>query len=258
MRLTDRRRYDMLVRVKAFGAEHAAQFPASSVGGKLFVDLAAAVDQLTAQVSSEVQGHNTASDWAQSKAAARQKLRAALDAIDATARTMSLDMSGLEGKFHAPLGRNDHALVIAARQFVDAAGPLAAGFVAHGLPPTFVADLQAALEAFEQSAEDHLGGQNVHIAARASMTSAMKSANDVLQRLDTVVPNTLRANPGILALWNSARHVERVTRAAAGATAAKRQPNPRPAAAPAVPSGATAPDAVHSVTAVSAVSTSRA
>jgi hypothetical protein len=210
MNTLDIHRYTMLVRVREFGAAHGDAFPAGSVGGQMFAAVSTAVDQLSTYVTTQAAGHGAAREGTISKAVAREAVHEALDAIGRTARALALDTPGLEGKFRVPSSRNDHELATAARTFGQDAAPLEAKFTAHGLPATFLADLQAALDTFERAAQEHFSARETHVAARAGIGTAIESAFLALARLDAIVPNILRDKPTMLAAWTSARHVERV------------------------------------------------
>src|SRR5262249_31514495 len=114
------------------------------------------------------------------------------------------------------------------------AAPLKAEFIAHGLPRTFLADLQAALDAFERATQNRLAARETRAAAQAGIGTAMDSALAALTRLDAIVRNLLRDEPMLLATWTSPRHAARV-RTGGDAT-------PAAPATPAVPAPPT-PDA---------------
>jgi len=209
MRTIDKRRYDMLVRVSAFGAAHRDLFPASALGGRIFAALGSAVHELSAYVTTEASGQSDAREGALSKSAARASLRGALEDIGRTARALALDTPGLGGKFRLPGGRNDHDLATSARMFIADAAPLGAAFVSHGLPSTFLADLRTRLVAFERATRDHVAARETHIVANAGIHEAIQSAQTALKRLDAIVPNRLRDNASLRAAWASARRVAR-------------------------------------------------
>jgi hypothetical protein len=208
MKTIDIHRYRMLLRVREFGAVHRDLFPAVGAAGRLFAAVSNTVDQLSACMTTEASGQGAAREGAISKAAARQALWQALDAITRTAR--AIDTPGLAGKFHMPSARNDHELVTAARSFARHAAPLKAPFLAHGLRRTFLTDLQAVLEAFERATQDRLAARETSAAAKAGIEAALESALLALTRLDAIVLNMLRDRPTLLAEWNRARRVARV------------------------------------------------
>jgi len=240
MRRFDIHRYDMLVRVNAFGAAHRDLFPANAFGGRTFTALGTAVRQMNGYLTSEGSGHGAAREGALSKAAARAALRDALESVARTARALALDTPGLEGKFRMPARFNDHDLATAARVFVADATPLAVGFITHGLPKSFLADLRAQLDAFERAAQAHMAARETRAAARAGIESALEDALTIHQRLDAVVPNRLRDNPTVYAAWTTARRMARVRTVAGPVTPVPSPavPPPPPVTAPAAAAGA--------------------
>jgi hypothetical protein len=230
MKRFDIHRYDMLLRVSAFGATHRDLFPASALGGRMFTALAAAVRQLNGYVTAEASGDGATREGAISKAAAREALRQTLVPIAGTARALALDTPGLEGKFRLRKRCSDHDLAITARTFVADGGALSRHFVEHGMPGSFVADLRGKLDAFERSARDHAAAAETRVIARAGIESAMEAALTALQRLDAVVPNRLHDNPTLHAAWTSARRVTRMR-----VTPVVTAPTLPPASVPAVP-----------------------
>ena len=237
MRTIDIHRYSMLVRVREFGAANRELFPAAGAAGQLFTAVSKAVDQLRACMVTEASGHSAARDSAMSKAAARRALWEALDAITRTAR--ALDTPGLGGKFRMSSARNDHELATSAGLFRRYAAPLKAQFLAHGLPRTFLADLQAALDAFQRATQDRLTARETSAAAKADIGSSLDAALHALTRLDAIVANTLRDKPALVAVWTRARRVAKVR--ASAATRAAAPADPTPATPGPVPS--TTPDA---------------
>ena len=237
MKTFDVRRYDMLVRVKEFGAAHADLFPADTLGGQSFARLAASVDRLTAGAGSESSGRTEARQGGAAKAQARAALRTALEAIARTARGLAVATPDVAGRFPPPGRSSDHQLVTTARRVAADAASYAAGLVAHGLPSTFVADLGTAIDAFEHARSTRTAATETHVAARASIRAAMDGALAALPQVDAIVENRVAGDPGLLAAWRSARHVaERMPSTPAPAAAAAATSTP----AAATPAAATA------------------
>jgi hypothetical protein len=237
MKSLDVRKYNMLDRVRDFGAARADLFPPGSLGARTFAEIGVAVDRLNASATSESSGRRAARQGLVSKATARRALRRALEAVNRSARGIALDRPEILGKFQMP-GKGDHDMATAARQFADDAGPLAAAFVAHGLPESFVADLRAALATFERAISGRALGRETHVGARADITAALDLAFDTLQRLDAIVENRIGGDPSALAAWRLARNVGRTPAKAGGPAPAAQSP------APAGPSSSGAPPAV--------------
>ncbi len=221
----DRHRYAMLVRVKQFGISHAKLFPAETLDGRLFAALAAAVDQATRFLTEHVRERTAARSGTRSKAAARVALLAGLGAFARMAKAFGPDVPGLEGKFRRPSSDvNDLDLLTVGRAFIADAAPLAPRFIEHALPTTPLADVQAALEAFEGATLDPVAAHAARASARAGLTAALGAAGQALARLDAIVPNTLRAQPAMLAAWKVARHVQRAAATRPAAPALRPQP----------------------------------
>jgi hypothetical protein len=217
MKLPEIRQYEMLVRVHDFGAAHGDLFPASSLEGKTFAAVGSSVAVLSQEAAAQVSGRAAAREGTSSKAAARETLRDTLDAISRTARALALDTTGLDDKFRVPRGHSDQRLLNAAHAFAQDAQPLSAAFVAHRLPATFLTDLNADIEEFEQANQHHSAGREAQGAARAALEAALAAGLTAVYRLDAIVPNTLRDDPAVLAAWGIARHVEQTPRHRANA-----------------------------------------
>jgi len=219
MKSLDVKKYNMLVRVRDYGAARADLFPPGSLGARTFTEIGTVVDRLNASVTSERSGRRAARQGVVSKAAARAGLRRALEAVSRTARGVALDTPDILGRFHMPDAQKDHELAAAARQFADEATPLAAAFVAHGLPESFVADLRGALATFERAIGGRALARETHVGARADIAAALDLAFEMLQRLDAIVENRVGGDPSALAAWRLARNVGRTPAKGGGAPA---------------------------------------
>ena len=232
METKDVRRYNMLVRVKEFGATHADLFPAGSVGGTTFVELGAAVDGIDVHAVSQASGRTDAQKGALGKATARTALCDAVGAIVRMAGGMAVADPAVGKTFQAPVNRSNKELVTRAREFVSSAAPYSAALVARGLPSTFVTDLQSTLSAFEGAVNAHATAKQAHINARANISAAFDAALAVLQQLDPIVDYRIGSDPGLVAAWQSARHVEKAAVRAAKPTPQPPSANPEKPTAP--------------------------
>jgi hypothetical protein len=222
------RKYQMLGRVREFGAAHRDLFPARSVAGKLFAAVAAAADALQQYETTEMAGRGGEQDGAASKAAAREALRRQVGAIAQTAR--AAEAPGLGGKFRASLSCSDERLLSQARTFLKEAKPFADTFVAHELPSNFLRQLQAAIEAFERAMRERASGRDQRVGARARIEATMTTGLRAVRRLSAIVPNKLQ-DPSAVALWEGARRFDRGVRAKNGAAAVAPESSPSPVTA---------------------------
>jgi hypothetical protein len=244
------RRYDMLKRVRDFGARHGDLFPASSLGGTMFARVAAAVAALDEHAATRVSSDGTVRDGTRGKSEARETLREALRAISSTAQALAIDTPGLGEKFRLRNARTDQAILNAARAFARDAGAYEAAFVAHGLAPTFRKDLDAASRGFETAIREDADGRNAQVAARDAFEAAMEDALTAIRRLDAIVVNRLRGDRSAIGAWERARYVDRPARPRNGAGEAAAEAPVTPATAPVQPTAAApAPDAPPSTSA---------
>ncbi|HEX8178408.1 MAG TPA: hypothetical protein VF525_02585 [Pyrinomonadaceae bacterium] len=203
------RRYEMMTRVRDYGATQTASFPPTSLGGEQFVIVGAAVEELQRHASAQTSGAGTARQGSTSRANARAALREDLQAITRTARVLALDVPGLESKFRLPRSGSDPALLNTARAFLADAEPLKTDFIRHELPADFLDDLAADIEKFERAINSQHTGKDTHVAATAAIDDALERGLKAVQRLDVIVRNKFHDDPAALAAWTSASHVAR-------------------------------------------------
>ncbi|HEX8633578.1 MAG TPA: hypothetical protein VF703_05440 [Pyrinomonadaceae bacterium] len=212
MKDSDTRRYEAFLRVRDFGAAHAAQFPPNSFGAEKLAALDAVIAALDQHASTQASGLSTAQQGVTGKAAARDELRRDMEAISRTARSMAFDTPGLEDKFRLPRTPKDQELLSTARAFAADAQPLAAEFARRGLPADFLTDLTSDIESFEQAVSRKTTGRAAHVAATAAIDDLIEDGLKHLRQLDAVVRNIFSDDPATLAAWTSASHVERAPR----------------------------------------------
>ena len=227
MNIIERRQYEMLVRVRDFGDNHGQLFPGSSVAREGFTAVAAAIQELDTQDLRHLAA--SASALLAQKTRTRDALHARLQAIGQTARVLAEDAPGLDEQFPMPAGLSDQSLLTTGRKFARDVEPFTSQFIAHGMPVTFVADLNALVDGFDRAVRDRGLGRETRHAARASTKAAFSSGLAAVRRLNAVVINHLCDDEVTTTVWEQARrgvYPERSRRT--GAT-------PAPAAAGAAP-----------------------
>lgn len=218
------RRYEMLARVRVFGAEHAAAFPAASLGGQKFAALSSIVDELEQHGTTQATSWNAARTSTDAKKAARESLRRKMAAISETARAMESSRPGIAASFRMPTSNGDQALLNTARSFVEAATPLASEFIQREMPADFLEELTDAIETFEEAQNSQSVNTEKRVTATAAIEEVVDRGTALVRELDAVVRNKFRSEPATLAGWESARHVERSPRRTRGEPA----PTPPP------------------------------
>jgi hypothetical protein len=231
MNARERRQYEMLVRVRDFGNSYGHLFPESSVARDNFAAVAAAIGELDAQDLT----HMSASVAArvERKETARRALLARLQAIGQTARVLPRDASGADQQFTVPASATDQTVLTAGRKFVRDAEAFSSQFFAHGMPATFLADLNALVDNFDRALRDRGLGREARRAARASTRAALSSGLAAVRSLTAIVTNHLADDGVTRTLWERERRIvypDSTKRAAV-------TPEPAPAAPPESPAG---------------------
>lgn len=212
MRMQQIRWYEMIARVDDFGSvTHVDLFPADSPGGQMFASIHTAAGQLQAHVVAQAAGRNAASKGATAKDAARDALRKAALKLRRTSRSLAGDTPGLTDKFRLPKSNSDQRLLAVARAILQEGTTLRDQFVAHKMPATFVEDMTATIDTFEAAIHEHTKASEARTVASAQIEATIASTVDILEKLDPVVMNTIEGDAGLVAEWESARHVSRVT-----------------------------------------------
>jgi hypothetical protein len=201
------RRYNMLLRVRDFGAAQATAFPAATFGGQLFASVNSAIAGLATHAAAQTSG--AARQSTTSKAVARANLLDDIEAISRTAKAMALDTPGLEDKFRLPRSTSDTALLNLARAYTTDAQPLKTEFLKYALPDDFLEDLQADISAFEAAATVKNATATSRVSATVSLDEELAKGLKAVRQLQAVVKNKFRNDAAKLAAWASASHVER-------------------------------------------------
>ena len=210
MNLIQTLRYLMLIKLSNFGVAYRSKFPASSHALEQFETVDAAVNQLSTYAVSKMSAGHAGKT---SKALAREALFDRLEDFGRTARAISQNTPGLEDKFYLPDPQTDLALITAGRLFAQDAGPFTAQFVGHAMPATFIADLIALVDHFEQTIRERETGKDDRTAARTSIEQALESGTNAAVRLDAIVANHLKDDPVTVSVWKRDRRVGRPHRA---------------------------------------------
>jgi hypothetical protein len=212
MNVHETRRYQMLKRVREFGVAYAEAFAPIEAAGRLFSAVDAAIAGVDDHAAAQRAGRRGAREHTAATAAARKALLTRLHAVRRTARVLALDESGVGTGFVMPKDPPDLMLIATARSFASAAEPFESAFISLALPATFIADLRAAMDAFEAMRRTDSTAVAARIRARLGIETAAAAGFAAVRRLDAIVPNHLRDNATAIAAWRLARHVERSPR----------------------------------------------
>ncbi|HJR05797.1 MAG TPA: hypothetical protein VJ842_00770 [Pyrinomonadaceae bacterium] len=213
MKDSERRSFEMLLRVRDFGSTHTDAFAEGSRGRELFAVVNQIVGQLETHGAAQSSNLSAGAQGTRGRAGARAELREDLEAISRTARAMSFDTPGIAERFRLPRGnRNDQQLLNTARAFATDAATFRAEFIRHELPADFLEDLNADIDDFEEAITAQNHSKEARVAATEAIDTAVDRGADAVRQLDAVVRNKFRDDPATLAAWTSASHVERAPR----------------------------------------------
>ena len=192
------------------------------MAGEQFATVAAAVTELSGYAVTKMSAKR---EGASTKALAREALHDRLEAIGLTARALAPHTPGLRDKFRMPDPLTDQTRLRAGRLFARDAEGFRDQFRAHGTPPTFIRDLIALVEAFEEAIQEREEGRGGQTAARASIVAALASGTGAVRSLDALVTNDLGGDLATTALWRSVRRVGYPRQAKGGAVVAYSGPS---------------------------------
>lgn len=206
----ERVRFYMFIRVVRFITDNIADFAAGSV---VLVQLAvlqgviAAIETLTGE---QVGGLSDARFDFNSKDTARENLRALMEQISDTARSMVYEFPGIVLKFRLIRGDNDANLLALARAFLADATPLQADFERYGMDKNFPTELQTLIDDFETAMSAPGTAIDSHVAATAEIGTVIRQGMIAVRTMDAPVRNRYKNDVGKFAAWLSASHIEKL------------------------------------------------
>jgi hypothetical protein len=203
--------FEMLTRVVEFGEAHLDLFPKSTLAEKTFAQLGAALSNVSEHAGSQVTSRNSVHARTKVRDAAHHALRAQLRRLSDTARAIAIDTPGIDEQFRMPDRKRAQALLLGAKAFADAAGPIKKEFIQHGIPNGFIDDLHEAANGLEAAIQEQASNKTKRVSTGKALNDNLAECLKLLIRLDAVVKNTLVDNELALAEWNTARRVRRVS-----------------------------------------------
>ncbi len=202
-------RSDSFVRIDVFGDENAADFPAGSKGATLFALIKTITQNLNQKAADQSSAKGDSRLGFFSKGTARENVRALMMLIsDTVTGGAAYVVPGLETKFRVPVNRNDNKLLAVARSFLTDAGLYKDLLIEWGLDADFLEQLTAAVRDFEQSLTTTHAAVGEKVKSTVEIGEEVREGMIIRRQLDVVVRNRYKNNPGKLAAWESARHIE--------------------------------------------------
>ncbi|MFL6332575.1 MAG: hypothetical protein ACJ754_04440 [Pyrinomonadaceae bacterium] len=214
MKKSEIRILEMLVRVRQWILARIAAFPAGLPGHDLYLTIDTSIKNMEKH-STEQAGHaHAAKEKTAQKNVDDDALRDLMEAVSRTARSMSRRMPGIEERFSLPSTKDGQTWRAAARDFAEAAEPIADEFVSRGMAPDFIDDLKTRALAIGQTVDGRELEASERITSTTNVGEAAEKGFVAVRELGAIVLNIYKDNPAELAAWESASHVERAPRRA--------------------------------------------
>ena len=197
----------MQVRVNQLGIDNAADF--TGFPTTKFAELGVLVGVTESDSAAQQSGFGEAAQQFEVKDTAREDVRDEMSDISRTAKSMEYEFDGISDKFRFQRNMPDANMLAKARAFFTESAPYDQNFQDYGLDKNFRADLNTAADAFEASFSNTASATAEHVAATADTSSTIRQGMVIVRILDGIVRNKYANNPGKLAAWISASHVEK-------------------------------------------------
>lgn len=213
MQDSDARQIDRGRRVSELAETLAAAFPDGSHGAASIANIKAALTEAEKQAAKQDDAALDRQESTEQKKAAIKSLLEEMRLINRTARSINNLNPGIADQFRMPRD-TEQAILNRARTYINAATPIAAEFTKRGSPDSFLDDLQAAIDAVNAADDRQSAALAAQTAATAGLAAALKRLSAAVLELDAIIRNKFRHDPGTLAAWKSASHLERAPKKA--------------------------------------------
>lgn len=214
---TQIRKFDKLQRQDVYMKDSAADFPANSAGDKTAVFQAALIVEIQQKAAAQTSGFNEKRQAFVVKKTGYKRIDTILDNISLAADGLVDEFPGIEAKFRRIRKPTEQSFMAQARAFLADAAEYKNAMIAQGLDADFLVQLADAITEFEQAAANADSAEEAHAAATGALNDAFKRGIANSKKMDSAIKLKYRENPGKLAAWTVASHLER---------APKRNPKP--------------------------------
>ena len=197
----------MHIRAAQLGADNAADF--TGIATSKFAELLSKSGGVAGKNTALQSGFGESGQQIVIKSTAREDLRDEMSDISRTAKSMEYAFDGISDKFLFRRNMPDADILAKARAFYTESAPYEQDFKDYGLDKNFRDDLKTTADAFEASFTAVDSATAEHIAARADIEAEIRDCQIIVRTLDGIVRNIYATNPGKLAAWLAASHVEK-------------------------------------------------
>ncbi|MDX6693254.1 MAG: hypothetical protein QOF02_857 [Blastocatellia bacterium] len=205
---------DSAQRVRTLLVGRPADVPAGSRAAALRDRIETTITDIEQEAAKQLAASLDRQKATEQKQAASKTLLEQMRSMNLTARSINPQFPGIADQFKMGRPASDQAMLDRARAFISLATPTAAQFTSRGQPATFLTDMQATITAVE-AAEALQSEANTRLSeATANLKAAFKTLRDDISELDAIFKAKRRTDPGALAAWHTASHVEKAPKKA--------------------------------------------
>lgn len=203
----ERRRYNMLVRVRDYITANLPDFAGNAVLTENLNLLNSVIAELEASLAKQSSGVTKLHTG--NKSSARSELHSTLRLFNITAQSIAVDNPSIIETFRMPRGDNDRQLLAKARSFLTEANPIKGQFIAFGLAENQFDKLENDITIFETATTEQGKSLTNRVGATATIDNSIDNGLKAVKRINSVVQNRYADNPAKLAEWTSASHIEK-------------------------------------------------
>jgi hypothetical protein len=194
--------------MKAYRDEFPADFPAGSDEAEQMDEIAAVLALIDEYSGDQALNFGNARFLFNAKGIARENLREELEDMETAARIMAYKIAGVDLIFRVPHDLSDAAMLALARSFAEQSGAYKDEFEKR-LGNAYLADLQAAIAAFDESLTPPASATEARVEATARLGEAVRRGMVARRILQALMKLKYKTNPARMRAWLSASHLER-------------------------------------------------
>lgn len=206
----EKRVTEALLRINNFGVENAAAINTFAKAVETFARIQTAVTQLEQRGILRTSSAETKLSQSARRKMMRNELYNDMSLIARTALQISRENPDFINKFRLPeVNRSDLTWLETARAFAQDLPPVQDLFFELAMKPDFIDDLIDDTDAFEQAISGQDASNRDRVEANADIDDIIADALKDVRTLKIMMPNIFHGQPGKLADWASASHIEK-------------------------------------------------
>lgn len=202
---------ECLQQMDNFGTENTVAIAVNTIAVAAFADIGNYVAQLDETGALRTSAGVTKLTQTGFRRLKRTELNGFLIRMSGIARDRAKNDPTFVNKFRLdPDNRNDSVLLESARAFHADSAAVKDIFIGYGLPDNFGATLQALIDEFDAAINAQDTANRSRVGANATIDGIIDRALTGRRTLLVIVPNIFAGNPGKLAEWAAASHIEKL------------------------------------------------